>query len=108
MRRKRRAVGWGWADVEVSSTEESEKISRLLGEPTKPYPPVDLSDLIVNLRPPRFQLPDQIAAFCSADAEDRIRHSYGQSFRDTVRKAMGMQSLPPDGSLHSHLDPRGI
>ena len=50
----------------------------------------------IELRPPRFALPDELAAFCSDARIDRISHSYGKAFRDLVRGLRGQYDNPTD------------
>lgn len=50
----------------------------------------------IELRPPRFALPVELAAFCSDAKLDRASHSYGKAFRDIVRALRGQYDNPTD------------
>ncbi len=50
----------------------------------------------VVLRPPRFELPAELADFCTAEKLDRAAHSYGKAFRDLVRALHGEYDNPTD------------
>jgi len=60
--------------------------------PELPAPELDA----IELRAPRFELPDALAEFCTADKRERISHSYGKAFRDLVRGLEGRYDNPPD------------
>jgi alkyldihydroxyacetonephosphate synthase len=62
----------------------------------EPLPLADLTKVAAELRKPRFKLTKRIQAFCTDDAEERMRHSYGQAFRDLVRALQGQYDNPPD------------
>jgi alkyldihydroxyacetonephosphate synthase len=57
-----------------------------------PAPSVDQ----IELRPPRFALPDDLAVFCTDAKLDRLSHSYGKAFRDIVRALRGRYDNPTD------------
>jgi alkyldihydroxyacetonephosphate synthase len=50
----------------------------------------------IELRPPRFALPDHLAAFCTDDKRERISRSFGKAYRDLVRGLHGRYDNPPD------------
>ncbi len=50
----------------------------------------------VELRAPRFELPEDLAAFCTDDKLERVSHSYGKSYRDIVRGLHGQYDNPTD------------
>lgn len=50
----------------------------------------------ITLRPPRFTLPGELAAFCTDSKLDRAAHSYGKAFRDVVRALRGQYDNPTD------------
>ncbi len=50
----------------------------------------------VTLRPPRFELPEALATFCTDDKRERISHSYGKAFRDLVRGLHAQYDNPTD------------
>ena len=50
----------------------------------------------IELRPPRFALPEELHAFCTDAKLDRASHSYGKAFRDIVRALRGQYDNPTD------------
>jgi alkyldihydroxyacetonephosphate synthase len=50
----------------------------------------------IELRLPRFALPDELHAFCTDAKRDRLSHSYGKAFRDIVRAIHGQYDNPTD------------
>ena len=50
----------------------------------------------IELRPPRFALPDALADFCTDDKLERVSHSFGKAFRDLIRGLEGRYDNPPD------------
>ena len=50
----------------------------------------------VELRQPRFTLPDELRAFCTDTKLDRVAHSYGKAYRDLVRGLHGQYDNPTD------------
>ncbi|MCL4233848.1 MAG: FAD-binding oxidoreductase, partial [Deltaproteobacteria bacterium] len=50
----------------------------------------------LELRPPRFALADDLAAFCTDAVFDRANHTYGRAWRDVVRAMRGDFSPAPD------------
>ncbi|HUF33620.1 MAG TPA: FAD-binding oxidoreductase [Acidimicrobiales bacterium] len=96
--RRRSWWGWGWAD-EALTSEQVAKIGASIatrpgfGDVEQRDAP-DAADL--DLRPPRVDAPDALAARCSADPDDRAGHTYGKSFVDTVRGFRGELPHPPD------------
>ncbi len=64
----------------------------LEGYSDMPTPNVDE----IELRPPRFVLPAELAAFCTDAKLDRLSHSYGKAFRDIVRALHRHYENPTD------------
>lgn len=50
----------------------------------------------IELREPRFALPESLSAWCTDARADRLSHSYGKAFRDLVRGLHGQYGNPPD------------
>lgn len=50
----------------------------------------------IEVRHPRFELPAEFDAFCTAEKLDRLSHSYGKAFRDVVRALEGRYDNPTD------------
>jgi alkyldihydroxyacetonephosphate synthase len=98
MARRQKFWGWGWED-EGPTPEQQQRIAQLLaarfglGELTIAVPP-RLDELA--LRAPRVEPAAALAAICSTEPYDRAGHSYGKSFRDTVRAFRRHYPNPPD------------
>ncbi len=90
--------GWGYADRFPGRAKRLALAGQLrlaLGiEAGLPRRPPRIED--VELRPPRIEVPPGLAAFSSADHEDRVRHTYGRSYRDVVRGFAGDFAPAPD------------
>jgi alkyldihydroxyacetonephosphate synthase len=90
---------WGWGlESDEPGREERLEAARQLGarfgvelEPVEPRPAEAL-----ELRAPRVQPPAALAAFSTTDAHERAAHSYGKSYRDTLRAVRGIFPNPPD------------
>jgi len=90
--------GWGYADKFPGRAKRLALAGQLrlaLGfKAGFPRRPPRLEE--VELRPPRVEVPPSLAAFSSAATEDRIRHTYGRSYRDIVRGFHGRFGPAPD------------
>ncbi len=79
--------GWGYENTGLSTEEErllTESYAARFGTDgfdRLPVPQVD----DIPLREPRLRVPSKLATICSTDAHDRLVHTYGKSFPDTVR-----------------------
>ena len=96
--RRQRFWGWGWED-EGPSPEQQQNIAQLLAGRFQ------LADIVIaapprleelRLRPSRLSPPPLLAPVCSSAPYDRAAHSYGKSFRDTVRAFGRSYPNPPD------------
>jgi len=94
----RKFWGWGYANegpdplmVEVFLAYLQDRFG-LDGFAEIPAPRIE--DL--DLRPPRFDLPEGLRAFCRSDALTRASHSYGKAYRDIVRALHGQFDNPTD------------
>ena len=79
--------GWGYENERLSAAEEG-RLAAFYGErlgagdaERLPVPEVD----DIALAPPRLAPPAALAAMCSSDPYERLLHTYGKSFPDTVR-----------------------
>ena len=79
--------GWGYENERLSAAEEG-RLAAFYGERLGagdaehlPVPEVD----DIALAPPRLAPPAALAAMCSSDPYERLLHTYGKSFPDTVR-----------------------
>ncbi len=92
--RKRSHWGWGWADKfpdTKTRAQLGQQVQALLGfETSAPVEPVALE--AVELPPPRLDAHLSI----TTDSEERIRHTYGRSYRDVVRGFRGDFDAAPD------------
>jgi alkyldihydroxyacetonephosphate synthase len=90
--------GWGREDVVLSAGE----IARLEGAYAKRFglsgyqvtPTPRVED--IELRAPRVAVPGALGDVCSTDRYERLLHSYGKSFFDSVRVFARDFSNPPD------------
>jgi alkyldihydroxyacetonephosphate synthase len=94
----RRSIwAWGMETAEPSAARlraAASAMSKRFGVELAPGRPPRLSD--VSLRAPRIRPGKALTAFVSAATYDRVRHSYGHSFPDRVRKFRGDFPNPPD------------
>jgi alkyldihydroxyacetonephosphate synthase len=95
---------WGWGfEADRPSPQERRAAAAALadhlgfGSP-EPEEPVPLA--AVRLPEPRVQVPSALAALCSQDTGDRIRHAHGRSYLDLVRGLRGRFPHPPDAVAH--------
>ena len=96
--RARSWQGWGWEDAALSDDQVA-KLATAIGErfgiaPPAPVAGVPLDSVV--LRSPRISPPASLAHLCSTDRRDRALHTYGRSYRDTVRLLRGELPQPPD------------
>jgi alkyldihydroxyacetonephosphate synthase len=92
--------GWGYEDAGPSEAEARRRLAPLApiaGRKLTEIPlarPVPLAE--IELRPPRFALPEAMRSLCTADAAQRVLHSYGKGFADLWRGCRGQYANPPD------------
>jgi alkyldihydroxyacetonephosphate synthase len=91
---------WGWG-VEGAGPDDTQAaaIGKTLGQrfgvaDLEIAPPPRIQDVV--LPKPRVAPPDSLTGLCSDDPFDRASHTYGKSFRDTVRGARGEFEPAPD------------
>ena len=96
----RRRKHWGWGHEDQQPTLEqaraaaptlSERLGIELGEPEQP---VALE--LLQLRPPRIEIPSQLRDICTQDPHARAVHALGKSYVDIVRGFRGQFEHPPD------------
>lgn len=120
--RRMKPYGWGWDDVDSLQLSQStvNTVKGFFGDNLTANSPPRIED--IKLNPPRFDLtyitpnPAQssllslsspvllsptttnstIEDICDSSKYERIRHSYGKSFRDTVRSLRGNFENSPD------------
>ncbi|MEL6346129.1 MAG: FAD-binding oxidoreductase [Myxococcota bacterium] len=90
--------GWGFEASLPSETERAELAAQLravfswtLPAP-RPYPTLDQA----TVPTPRIAIPGVLAPFCTADRDERARHTYGRAFPDLLRGYRGDFSPAPD------------
>ncbi|HEX6032739.1 MAG TPA: FAD-binding oxidoreductase, partial [Tepidiformaceae bacterium] len=79
---------WGWGletdePSEAERTATAERLSKRFGVALESPPVPRVEDL--ELREPRITPPAALADICDTSAHARAGHSYGKSYRDTVR-----------------------
>jgi len=90
--------GWGYAD-EHASQDERERLRRFYAQRfsvshwDEIAPPLASE---IPLPASRITAPDSLAPICSNDAEDRLIHSYGKSYPDSIRAFARRFPAPPD------------
>ncbi|MCA9714555.1 MAG: FAD-binding oxidoreductase, partial [Myxococcales bacterium] len=102
MTASRRLSFWGWgyedrfpdAETRAQLGAQLHALLGLEGAPPTVREPPTLAD--VRLPDPRVAVPAALAGFCTAAREDRVRHTYGRSYRDLVRGFLGDFSPAPD------------
>jgi alkyldihydroxyacetonephosphate synthase len=97
MERARSHWGWGFADRFPATAERAalgRQIGALLGITPSPTAPVPID--AITLRPARIAPPSRLAGITTADAEARIRHTYGKSYLDQLRGFGGDFAAAPD------------
>src|SRR5215471_14665901 len=89
--RERSFWGWGWADKLPDRRALAQQAQMMLGLRELPEPRDPPRIESISLPAPRIAAP-----FGSADAAERIRHTYGKAYRDLVRGFRGDFSAAPD------------
>ena len=101
-RRRRKHWGWGFEDQQPphEQVEAAAAGARAhLGlPPAEVERPVPLDS--IELAPPRLDPPGSLAHICASDRYERVRHSYGKSYRDVVRAFRGRFDNPTDVVAH--------
>jgi len=91
---------WGWGNEgEGPSDEQAVGIGKTLAQrfgvsDLEVAPAPRLED--IALPEPRVAPPDALAEICSSEPFERASHTYGKSYRDTVRGARGDFAAAPD------------
>ncbi len=79
--------GWGYEDTRLSQAEERQLMAfyaaRFSAESFERLPIPEITD--IPLHAPRLAVPAKLAAVCATGAYDRLAHTYGKSFPDSVR-----------------------
>lgn len=96
--RQRKFWGWGWEDEGLTPEELKlllPVLARRLGVSEFEVTPPPAAEE-VDLRPPRVAIPTSLKGICTTDHHERLIHSYGRSFPDSVRIFQRDFSNPPD------------
>lgn len=95
---RRKIWGWGYKDFPMPESEVQKLLSFLkFGFGIKEFDKITpVSEENISLPEVKFQLPDNLKSFCSAQTYHRAGHSYGKSFRDVWRGMNGQFNNPPD------------
>src|SRR5437879_2695517 len=91
--------GWGREGEGLSPEEERIALARyaqLFGNAEFPTVPVAREADIALSQPAIGRLPASLQPFCSTDRYERLLHTYGKSFPDTVRGMAGDFAGAPD------------
>ena len=87
MERRLKFYGWGYEGDGLSEPERDrlfEFVAQRLGsEPHPAAPPPNESEIV--LKAPRVAAPAALASVLTADPDERLLHTYGKSFPETVR-----------------------
>ena len=91
---------WGWGREGAGPDDAArERLAKSLGErfgrPDLRAAPLPRLEEIA-LRPPRVAAPSALAELASAEPWERARHTYGRSYRDSVRAQRRDFAHPPD------------
>ena len=100
--------GWGFADAfpdDAGRRAVLEMVAGLLGGGSPAaqlalHPPPDLAAAAAALAPARIAPPATLAGFVEDRPDDRLRHTYGKSFRDLRRGFSGHFTPAPDLVAH--------
>ena len=105
--KRRKFWGWGYEDQGLDDAESADLRRRV----AESYGVSELESVAVpavediELRPPRLKPPSALESLCRTDAYERLTHSYGKSFADSVRMFRREVPNPPTlircGSLAS-------
>lgn len=96
--RKFKFWGWGYTD-ENASDEERQRLREFY---SRSFSVANWDEIStpsaeeISLRAPRIKAPATLSGICSDDAEDRLIHSYGKSYPDSVRAFARHFPEPPD------------
>jgi alkyldihydroxyacetonephosphate synthase len=97
---------WGWGhEGDVLSPAEVQRLESRWAQQFKvsqfERTPPPIADEI-SLRPPRLTIPTHLLRLCTSEPYERLLHSYGYSFLDSVRAFARDFSHPPDVIAYPH------
>ncbi len=94
----RNPLGWGYTEDELSESQRKPLISAMqafLGGKAAEHRPGPVAQEI-KLSPARHLVPESLSAFTSADAQTRLLHAVGRSFRDLATLRADVELPAPD------------
>ncbi len=99
---------WGWGTVdeglgEAEARELAKRNAAFFGVSDFARTPPPRAEEIA-LAAPRIKPPSRLAAICSSTAEDRLIHTYGKSFPDSVHAFARNFPNPPDVVARPHTE----
>ena len=89
--------GWGFENTGLTDAEREHLfrfVAKNLGVEPRLAPPPAAAD--IALRPPRVVPPAALADFVADDPYERLLHTYGKSYPETVRASAGDFANAPD------------
>ena len=96
--RRRKFWGWGFEDTVLSGDEERQLLgnyaTRFGVDSFERLPRPSADD--IALATPRLTIPNSLERICSTDHLERLCHTYGKSFMDTLRAFTGEFTNAPD------------
>ncbi len=96
--RRRKFWGWGYEGDVLPQAEvqwlEGRWARQFKVSQFERTPPPTADE--ISLRPPRLTIPARLQHLCATEQHDRLTHSYGYSFPDSVRAFARDFSHPPD------------
>jgi alkyldihydroxyacetonephosphate synthase len=84
--RRRKFWGWGWEGEGLTPEELNlllPVLAKRLGVSAFEVTPPPAAEEVA-LRPPRIAIPTSLKDICTSDHHERLTHSYGRSFPDSV------------------------
>jgi alkyldihydroxyacetonephosphate synthase len=95
-------VGWGYEGDDLSADERELVVSRFRNRFGGDFALRDApAEDAIDLHPPRIDVPQALAAFCTAAKRERLVHTYGRSYLDYVRGFDGDFTNAPDLVAHA-------
>ena len=95
---RRKFWGWGREGEGLTEDEAQETRSRVAAQygvdELEAVAPPEVGD--IELRPSRLSPPQSLEALCTSEPYERLLHSYGRSFADSVRIFRREFPNPPD------------
>ena len=97
MTANRRFWGWGNEDAGPDASQQrtiASNVAKRFGTDESLLPEPRIEDVV--LPEPRVAIPAALADCCASDPLSRASHTYGKSYRDTIRALRGDFAAAPD------------